>query len=67
MNVTKTITVRELIRGAPEETLGPGQALRVKKSSGKGFLLVRESETPDLAAWHQEDEECSSIRTQASS
>ena len=57
MNVTKTITVRELKRGTPEETLGPGQALRVKKSSGKEFLLVRETETPDLAAWHQEDEE----------
>jgi hypothetical protein len=54
MNVTKTITVRELKRGTPEETLGPGQALRVKKSSGKEFLLVRETETPDLAALHKE-------------
>lgn len=54
MNVTKTITSRELKRGAPEEALAPGQALRVKKSSGKEFLLVRESEAPDLAALHQE-------------
>ena len=54
MNVTKTITVRELKCGTPEEALGPGQALRVKKSSGKEFLLVREAETPDLAALHKE-------------
>ena len=54
MNVTKTITVRELKRGTPEETLGPGQALRVKKSSGKEFLLVRQTETPDLATLHKE-------------
>ena len=54
MKVTKTVTVRELKRGTPEEALGPGEALRVTKSSGKGFLLVRETETPDLAALHKE-------------
>jgi hypothetical protein len=54
MNVTKTITVGELKHGTPEETLGPGQALRVKKPSGKQFLLVREAEAPDLAALHKE-------------
>lgn len=54
MKVTKTVTVRELKRGTPEEALGPGEALRVTKPSGKGFLLVRETETPDLAALHKE-------------
>ena len=54
MKVTKTVTVRELKRGTPKEALGPGEALRVTKASGKGFLLVRETETPDLAALHQE-------------
>ena len=54
MKVTKTVTVRELKRGTPEEALGPGEALRVKKPSGKGFLLLRETETPDLAALHKE-------------
>jgi len=54
MKVTKTVTVRELKRGKPEEALGPGEALRVTKPSGKGFLLVRETETPDLAALHEE-------------
>ena len=54
MKVTKTVTVRELKRGTPEEALGPGEALRVTKRSGKGFLLVREMETPDLAALHKE-------------
>ena len=54
VNVTKTITVRELKRGTPEEALCPGHALRVKKRSGKQFLLVREAEAPDLAALHKE-------------
>ena len=54
MNVTKTITGRELKRGTAEESLGPGQALRVKKSNGKEFLLLRETEAPDLAALHKE-------------
>lgn len=54
MKVTKSITVRELKRGSPEENLGPGQALRIRKSSGKGFLLVRETETPDLVNLHEE-------------
>ena len=54
MRVTKTVTVRELKRGTPEEALGPGEALRVKKSSGKGFLLLRETVTPDLVALHKE-------------
>jgi hypothetical protein len=54
VNVTKSITVGELKRGTPEETLGPSQALRVKKRGGKQFLLVREAEAPDLAALHKE-------------
>jgi hypothetical protein len=54
MKVTKTITGRELKRGLPEESLAPGEALRVKKSSGKQFLIVRESESPDLAALHDQ-------------
>ena len=54
MKITKTITVRELKRGTPEETLAPGQALRVKKTSGKEFLLVRETDAPDLAVLHKE-------------
>ena len=54
MKISKTITVRELKRGTPEETLAPGEALRVKKSSGKAFLLIRDSEAPDLAALHAE-------------
>jgi hypothetical protein len=52
--VTKTITVRELKRGTPEEALGPGQALRVKKPNGKTFLLVRQAEAPDLTELHKE-------------
>ena len=54
VNVIKTITVRELKRGTPEEALGPGQALRVKKLSGKKFLLVRDAEELDLSALHKE-------------
>jgi hypothetical protein len=54
MKITRTITVRALKRGTPEDTLGPGQALRVKKAGGKEFLLVRETEAPDLAALHEE-------------
>lgn len=54
MNVTKTITGRELKRGTAEESLAPGQALRGKKSSGRKFLLVRETMAPDLAALHEE-------------
>jgi len=46
--------VRGLKRGTPEETLGPGEALRLMKARGKEFLLVRESEAPDLAALHME-------------
>ncbi len=54
MKVTKTITGRELKRGTPEENLAPGEALRVKKSGGKGFLVIRESEPPDLCDLHAE-------------
>jgi len=54
MKVTKTITVRQLKRGVPEERLAPGEALRVKKPSGKQFLVVRESEAPDLQNLHAE-------------
>ncbi|MCX6923269.1 MAG: hypothetical protein NT154_08685 [Verrucomicrobia bacterium] len=54
VNVTKTVTVRELKRGTPEDSLGPGEALRVKKSTGERFLLIRETETPDLGTLHEE-------------
>jgi hypothetical protein len=54
MKVTKTITARELKRGAPEDSLGPGEALRVKKAGGKQYLLVRETEIPNLADLHRE-------------
>ena len=49
MKVTQTITGSELKRGTPEEGLAPGQALRVRESSGKEFLVVRETSGPDLA------------------
>lgn len=52
MKVSKTISVRELKRGTPEELLAPGEALRVKKPSGKAFLLVRETEAPNLSNLH---------------
>jgi hypothetical protein len=54
MKVVKTITSRDLKRGTLEETLAPGEALRIKKSSGKEFLIVRETEAPDLAMLHDE-------------
>src|SRR5205807_51807 len=54
MRISKTITGRELKRGTPEERLAPGEALRVKKSSGKEFLIVRETAAPDLADLHAE-------------
>ena len=54
MKISKTITGRELKRGTPEESLAPGEALRVKKASGKEFLVLRETDTPDLAALHAE-------------
>jgi hypothetical protein len=54
MKVSKTITGRELKRGTPEESLAPGEALRVKKSGGKEFLVIRETEAPDLADLHAE-------------
>ncbi len=54
MKVSKTITVRELKRGTPEDSLAPGEALRVKKSGGKRFLLIRETESPDLSHLHAE-------------
>ena len=54
MKVSKTITVRELKRGTPEEGLAPGEALRIKKASGKGFLVIRETEAPDLSDLHAE-------------
>jgi hypothetical protein len=52
MKIAKTITVRELKRGTPEESLAPGEALRVKKPSGKEFLIVRETKSPNLADLH---------------
>jgi hypothetical protein len=40
----KTITGRELRRGAPEENLAPGEALIVKKKGGKTFEVKRVDE-----------------------
>jgi hypothetical protein len=54
VKVSKTISVRELKRGTPEERLAPGEALRVKKPSGKAFLLVRETGAPNLSELHAE-------------
>ena len=54
MKISKTITGRELKRGTPEESLAPGEALRVKKSGGKEFLIVRETGAPNLADLHAE-------------
>lgn len=54
MKVTKTVPARESKRRTPEEVLGPRKALRVKKSSGKAFLLLRGTATPDLAILHKE-------------
>jgi hypothetical protein len=42
----KTITVRTLRRGQPEDTLSPGEALRVTKAGGKTFELRRTDEAP---------------------
>ena len=53
MKISKTISGRELKRGTPEESLAPGEALRVRKAGGKEFL-VRQTDTPDLAALHAE-------------
>jgi hypothetical protein len=52
MKVSKTITGRELKRGTPEESLAPGEALRVKKAGGKHFLVLRETEAPNLEDLH---------------
>lgn len=38
---TKTISGRQLRHGAPEETLSPGESVRVKKRDGKVFELRR--------------------------
>ncbi len=38
---TKTISGRQLRHGAPEESLSPGEAVRVKKRPGKTFELRR--------------------------
>ena len=54
MKISKTISGRELKRGTPEESLAPGEALRVRKAGGKEFLVVRETDTPDLSALHAE-------------
>ena len=37
----KTISGRQLRHGAPEESLSPGEAVRVKKRDGKVFELRR--------------------------
>jgi hypothetical protein len=52
MKIQKTITGRELKRGTHEEGLAPGQALRVKKAGGKEFLVIRETDSPNLADLH---------------
>lgn len=45
-NVQKTITGRELRRGAPEEKLRPGESVLVEKKSGKLFELRRVDASP---------------------
>ncbi len=37
----KTISGRELRHGAPEETLSPGESIRIEKRDGKVFELRR--------------------------
>jgi len=54
VKIAKTITGRELKRGTPEESLGPGEALRVKKAGGKELLIIRESDAPDRSDLHAE-------------
>jgi hypothetical protein len=46
MKARKTITGRDLRRGAPEEQLGPGEAVIIEKKSGKLFELKRVDATP---------------------
>lgn len=49
--VKKTIGVRRLRPGAPEEALSSGEALRVKKRDGETFELRRvDSVVPDILA-----------------
>jgi hypothetical protein len=38
---TKTISGRQLRHGAPEESLSPGEAVRIQKRDGKTFELRR--------------------------
>jgi hypothetical protein len=38
---TKTISGRQLRHGAPEESLSPGESVRVRKRDGKEFELRR--------------------------
>ena len=40
--------------GGPKKLWRHGKALRVEKSRGKEFLLVRDSQAPDLADLHAE-------------
>jgi len=42
----KTITGRDLRRGAPEEGLGPGESVMIDKKSGKLFELKRVDARP---------------------
>jgi len=46
MKAQKTITGRDLRRGAPEEQLGPGESVIVEKKSGKLFVLKRVDAAP---------------------
>ncbi len=46
MKTRKTITGRDLRRGAPEEQLGPGEAVIIEKKSGKLFELKRVDAAP---------------------
>lgn len=44
--VQKTITGRDLRRGAPEERLRPGESVMIEKKSGKLFELKRVDARP---------------------
>jgi hypothetical protein len=45
-NAHKTITGRDLRRGAPEEGLRPGESVMIEKKSGKLFELKRVDARP---------------------
>jgi hypothetical protein len=50
MKAQKTITGRDLRRGAPEERLRPGESVMIKKKNGKLFELKRVDARPKSIA-----------------